>query len=262
MFCIWPIAGRRLTRALGIVFSLGLMTGAAQAAQPIPGLVIELYTQPAQRPSLRADLAQSQLQRLEAWRKSGLLSSYRLLFTRYADAGQWDAMEVLTFPDATALGRWKTVEAVTPAGLAPEAASLISQIVTTPQSMIAVSGASSEEDASQVFLVVPYHVHASLADYEDYLRPIDLQFDALMKSRDLNGYEIHFSTYPIDRPWQSLILLRYHDDEALAMREDSMARVRAGLASNPAFLKVTSDKKAVRDEAGPAVADELGEGGY
>lgn len=258
----WPIIGRHLACAVGIASSLGLMTSAAHAAQPSSGLVIELYTQPDQRPSLRAGLAQTQLQRLEAWRKSGLLSSYRLLFTRYADAGQWDAMEVLTFPDAAALGRWKTVEAATPAGLAPEAASLVSKIVTTPQSTIAGSGASSKEDASQVFLVVPYHVHAPLPDYEDYLRPIDLQFDALMKSHDLNGYEIHFSTYPIDRPWQSLILLRYHDDEALALREDSMARVRAGLAGNPAFLKVTSDKKAVRDEAGPAVADELGEGGY
>lgn len=258
----WPITGRRLACAFGIAFSLGLMTGAAHAAQPSSGLVIELYTHPGQRPSLRADLAKAQVQRLEAWRKAGLLSSYRLLFTRYADVGQWDAMEVLTFPDAAALGRWKTVEAETPAGLTPEAANLISQIVTTPQSTIAAAGDAGAADASQVFLVVPYHVHAPLPDYEAYLRPIDLQFDALMKSHDLNGYEVHFSTYPIDRPWQSLILLRYHDDEALARREDSMARVRAGLATNPVFLKVTSDKKAVRDEAGPAVADELGEGGY
>src|SRR5437879_2785391 len=95
--------------ALALAWVLAQPLGAQAEAQPqarAPSVLVAIYAKPADRPRLRVALAHRQAARLAAWRKEGVLSGYRLLFTRYADAGVWDALEVLTFRDEAALARW------------------------------------------------------------------------------------------------------------------------------------------------------------
>lgn len=242
----------------------GLCDGAV-ARQPGsggPALVVALYAKPAERPALRQALVSEQARRLAAWREQGLLSGYRLLFTRYADAGIWDALEVLHFKDEQALARWSAVEREGAGGLTSGELAHVSQVVTTPADAVR-SDIRSPAGPHPVFLVAPYQALVPIPEYLGYLDGYTLpQFEGWMSEGVLDGFDIALSQYPADRPWSSLILLRYRDDAALARRDEITAKVRAKLAGDPAWKAISDGKKTMRVEKAAAVADQLAEGGF
>jgi hypothetical protein len=255
-------AGLRGCAAAVALLAAGLQPArAAEPATASPTLVVALYARPADRPALRRELAEAQAARLAAWRAQGLISGYRLLFTRYADAGVWDGLEVLTFEDQAALSRWSAIERDGPGGLTPQALERVSQVVTTPAEDVRHAEASAGAVAP-TFLAVPYTALVSTPEYLKYLEGYTLpQFDGWMGEGVLDGYDIELSRYPADRPWLALILLRYRDDAALARRDATTAKVRARLANQPAWKAISDNKKAVRSEKVAAVADQLAAGG-
>jgi hypothetical protein len=250
--------------ALSLACALAQPPGARAQGQPqadAPSLVVAIYTKPADRPRLRGALAHRQAARLAAWRKQGVLSAYRLLFTRYADAGVWDALEVLTFRDEAALARWNRVERRAPGGLPADVLAAASQIVTTPADRVRSAG-GPRETANPVFLAIPYQALVSTPDYLKYLDGYTLpQFQGWMSEGVLDGYDIELSRYPADRPWLAMILLRYRDDAALSRRDETTAKVRARLAQDPAWKAISDNKKAVRVEKTAAVAEQLAAAG-
>lgn len=257
----WNRMGLTCAAALGLL-AAGLQPArAAELVKPSPALVVALYARPADRPALRRELAEAQAARLAAWRTQGLISGYRLLFTRYADAGVWDGLEVLTFKDEAALSRWSAIEREGAGGLTAKALERVAQVVTTPAEDVRRAGRSPGA-AAPSFLVVPYTALVSTPDYLKYLDGYTLpQFDGWMGEGVLDGYDIELSKYPADRPWLSLILLRYRDDAALALRDETTAKVRTRLANDPAWKAISDNKKAVRSEKVAAVADQLAAGG-
>jgi hypothetical protein len=251
-----PRAAARGLIALAMMFGL-CFGGPAAAAARQPTLVVALSTEPSQRSALRGVLSGEQAGRLEAWRRQGLLAGYRLLFTRYADTGVWDGLEVLTFRDEAALARWNSIEQASPGGLSPRALALVSQVVSTPADH--ARGAEASRDGSDsAYLVVPYQSLVSASDYLKYLDGYTLpQFQGWMAEGVLGGYEVEVSRYPADRPWSALILLRYRDDAALARRDETTAKVRARLAQDPSWKAISDGKQNARVEKRAAVADQL-----
>jgi hypothetical protein len=226
----------------------------AAEAHPVT-LVIALYAKPADRPALRAALERAQSAKLRSWEAQGVLSGYRLLFSRFADSGVWDAMEVMSFTDEAALTHWREIERQAPGGLNPDALGLVASIETTVSDS-ARGGGKSGGDPS--ILVIPY---VSLVPSAEYLRYLDgytiPQFDGWISEHVLDGYEILTSRFPADRKWNALIILRYHDDAALARRDEVVATVRARLALDPAWKAISDNKKAMRTEKALAVADQI-----
>jgi hypothetical protein len=77
----------------------------------------------------------------------------------------------------------------------------------------------------------------------------------------LAGYGLHVARYYAGRPWTALLVLDYRDEDALARRDEVVAKVRARLAADPAWKAISDNKKAMRAEKQLAVADQLaGEG--
>jgi hypothetical protein len=248
-----------ITRIIGLWLALALAAGCAApvlaAERNDPTLVIALYAKPADRTALRAALA-SQAERLRRWKADGVLSGYRLMFTRYADTGMWDAMEQLSFADAAALARWKAIERQSPAGLDPHTVALVQSIETTPTTR--VRGDTSSTATDPVMLVIPYQALVPPADYLQYLDGYTVpQFRGWMQEGVLQSYDILTSLYPAGRPWNAMIMLRYRDDAALARRETVVAQVRARLANDPAWKAISDNKKAIRNERVLAIADLL-----
>ncbi|MDB5451293.1 MAG: hypothetical protein JWQ52_2421 [Phenylobacterium sp.] len=253
----WGEGEDLLKSAAFAALALALGLGPPATALAEPTLAIALYAKPSNRPALRAALQGEQAQRLRTMRKQGLIKSYRLLFTRYADAGVWDGLELLSFRDEAALSQWKAVERTSPGGLAATALGLTDQVVSTPADS-ARSGGEPHETAEPAFLVIPYQASVSTPEYLKYLDGYTVpQFDGWVTEHVLNGYEIEISRFPADRPWVSLILLRYRDDAALARRDETTAKVRARLAGDPAWKAISDNKKSVRTEKIAAVADQL-----
>ncbi|MEO5494987.1 MAG: hypothetical protein ABIR08_13285 [Sphingomonas sp.] len=248
-----------ITRIIRLWLAFALVAGCAApvlaAERNDSTLVIALYAKPADRTALRSALA-SQAERLRRWKGEGVLAGYRLMFTRYADTGMWDALEQLRFADAAALARWKAIERQSPAGLDPHTLALVQSIETTPA--IRVRSDASGTATDPVILVIPYQSLVPPADYLQYLDGYTVpQFRGWMQEGVLESYDILTSLYPAGRPWNAMIMLRYRDDAALARRDSVVAKVRARLANDPAWKAISDNKKTIRNERVLAIADLL-----
>ncbi len=238
--------------------TMAIAGGAAPACAGQAGttLVVAVHARPADRAALRLIMEQEQAPRLRQWQSEGLLAGYRLLFTRYADSGVWDAMEILSFRDVAALTRWRAVERQAPGGLNARAMGLVTAVETVPVNDVRNDGTSAANDPA--VLVIPYRALVSAPDYLRYLDGYTIpQFQGWISEGVLADYHIMTSTYPAGRDWNALIVLRYKDDAALARRDEVVTKVRASLAQNPAWKAISDDKKAVRSEGAVAIADQI-----
>lgn len=249
------------TRLIRIGLTLALAAGCAMPAvaaeRDAPTLVIALYAKPADRAALRGALESGQVARLRRWKADGVIAGYRLMFTRYADSGVWDAMEQLRFADEAALARWRAIERQAPAGLAAPALALVQSIETTPASLVRseAGGAAATDPA---VLVIPYQALVPPGEYLQYLDGYTIpQFRGWIREGVLQSFDIVTSRYPAGRAWNAMIMLRYRDDAALAKRDVVVARVRAQLAADPAWKAISDNKKAIRNERVLAIADQI-----
>jgi len=105
-------------------------------------------------------------------------------------------------------------------------------------------------------LVIPYEVVVPTPEYvaylDDYVLP---QFDGWAEAGVLASHAVYLARYPAGRAWQSLLVLEYRSDQALATRDAVVAKVRAHLAVNAKWKAMSENKKKVRAEKAPVLAD-------
>ena len=220
-------------------------------------LVIQYKCLPRQRGEFRQRLAEENLRRFAQLKSDSVLADYRILFSRYVDTNLWDALALLTFRRYEDAARWRKVEEATPAGLSQEALALTTSIETYPADLM--RQAQSEQAAPQaVYLVVPYSfsipVPAYLKYVDDYVSP---QFKGWMEEGILTSYQVYLQRYAAGRPWDTLIFLKYKDDESLGQRETVVAKIRAQLQSNAVWKAASDNKQSLRVEKEAVIADEL-----
>ena len=238
-----------------------LLACSAQAADPRESgprtLVITYHTSPVNRLAFRQELEQSGVRQLQRWKDDGALQSYRVLFNRYVDSANWDAIALVTFVKESDIERWKKIELEAPAGLSPQALSLVTSIDTVPADLMRQNGAGQSRDSS-VFVVIPYEYVVPVDEYIAYLDGYVLpQTDGWMEEGVLASYGIYLARYPAGRPWQSLLVLEYKSDQALGARDAAVAKVRARLKENPKWKAISDSKKNVRVERSPVIADSV-----
>lgn len=250
----------RLFRLMSVLLLVLLADAAAGAEAPNStalSLIITYHAAPANRMSLRQEMQKDGLRRFQHWQDEGILESYRILVNRYVDSDNWDAMALLTFPNPAAMGRWKNVEKTNPAGLSPKALALTTAIHTAPVDMVR-SKSIAAATGSSVFVVIPYKTLVSASDYltyaDNYVVP---QFDGWMHEGVLSQYDFYASSLPAGRPWSTMVILAYKNEEALAARNAVVAKVRNRLKDLPAWKAISDDKKNVRDEKQVVIADQL-----
>jgi len=222
-------------------------------------LVITYHTTPANRIAFRKELDESARQ-WQRWKENGVLQSYRMLYNRYIDSANWDAMALLTLAGDAGMEGWKKIEQEAPAGLSPKALSLTTLIATVPADLIRQNG-TVQASQNSVFLVIPYEYVVPLDEYIAYLDNYVLpQTDGWMDEGVLARYGVYIARYPAGRPWQSLLVLEYKNDEALGARDAAVAKVRARLKENPKWKAISDSKKNVRVEKQPVLADSMAAG--
>ena len=236
--------------------TIALALAALLAAPAVPGegagsLIIAYQAAPANRAAFRRELEDSGVRQLQRWKDEGVLQAYQLLFSRHLDSRGWDAMAVLTLKDAA---RWKKIEREFPAGVPANVLALTTAIETAPATLVR-SGVHARAD-EPVFLVIPYEVVVPTAEYvaylDDYLLP---QIAGWAEEGVLASHAVYLARYPAGRPWQSLLVLEYRSDQALTARDAAVAKVRARLAANARWKAASENKKNVRAEKAPVLAD-------
>jgi hypothetical protein len=222
-------------------------------------LIITYHTTPANRVAFRRQLEDSAVRLLRRGKLEGVLQSYHMLYNRYVDSDNWDAMALLTFATESGLERWKEIEREAPAGLSPQALALVTSIDTAPADLMRQDSAPQPQSAqSPVFLVIPYEYLVPLDEYVAYLDGYVVpQMDGWMQEGVLARYGIYLARYPAGRPWQSLLVLEYRSDQALGARDATVAAVRARLKDNAQWQAISEGKKRVRVEKPPVIADVL-----
>jgi hypothetical protein len=260
-----PCAGPRARRSgpglLSALLACALLACPAQATDPRESgprtLVITYHTSPANRLAFRQELEQSGVRQLQRWKDDGALQSYRVLFNRYVDSANWDAIALVTFAKESDIERWKRVELEAPAGLSPKALSLATSIDTAPADLMRQNG-TAQSGGNSVFVVIPYEYVVPVDEYIAYLDGYVLpQADGWMEEGVLASYGIYLARYPAGRPWQSLLVLEYKSDQALGARDAAVAKVRARLKENPKWKAISDSKKNVRVEKSPVIADSI-----
>jgi hypothetical protein len=259
--CAGPRVRRSGTRLLSALLASALLAGSAQAADPRESgprtLVITYHTSPANRLAFRQELEQSGVRQLQRWKDDGVLQSYRILFNRYVDSANWDAMTMVTFAKESDIERWKRIELEAPAGLSQKALSLATSIDTVPADLMR-QNRTAQSGGNSVFVVIPYEYVVPVDEYIAYLDGYVLpQTDGWMEEGVLASYGIYLARYPAGRPWQSLLVLEYKSDQALGARDAAVAKVRARLKENPKWKAISDSKKNVRVERSPVIADSI-----
>lgn len=245
---------------LTLLASLHLTARAAPAAEPTAGgttaLVLEYHASPVNRLALRQFMQGEGLPQLERWKEEGLLSSYKVLFSRWTDNQNWDMMTLLNFPDADKMAKWKEIEAASPAGMPPKALALVNKIDTNPGDLYLQGG---ESKGSGVYVVIPYDYLVSTDKYMAYLRGYLVpQLEGWLKEGVLNQYSVYLGRYVVGRHWSALMFYEYNGDRGLGLREKTQAKVRAELVqNNPNWVEWSKDKGQYRVNRQYIIADEL-----
>jgi hypothetical protein len=245
---------------LSLFACLQLTAHAAPAADPTAGgttaLVLEYHASPVNRLALRKFMQTDGLPQLERWKSEGLLSGYKVLFSRWTDNQNWDMMTLLNFPDAGKMAKWKEIEIAMPAGMPPKALALVNKIDTNPGDLYLQGGASK---GSGVYVVIPYDYLVSTDKYLAYLRGYLVpQLDGWLKEGALNQYSVYLGRYVVGRHWSALMFYEYNGDQGLGLREKTQAKVRADLVKNkPSWVEWSKDKGQYRVNRQYIIADEL-----
>lgn len=251
------------TRLLALAVPLVLLAPLGAQDDPMDtgptSLIIQYHCLPSHRAQLRQAMAGNGLANFEAARTNGILSGYRVLFSRYADTDHWDMLALLSFRKYDEAIRWARVERNTLAGLAPDAAEWITAIETYPADLVREKAPPPVLD-HPVYLVVPHRLSIPAASY--YLQFVDAherpQLDRWVADGILAGYGFYMQRYPAGRPWDALEVLEFKDNLSLGAREKSAAKARAALQSYDDWLRWDGNAASTRTEQAAVIADELG----
>jgi hypothetical protein len=237
-------------------------TGAAQVPAGVRDtgttrLLLLYKCKPENRPAFRAYLRRTELPRLRAMQKAGSLSEDTILFSRYVDTENWDALIFLQFSSPAAASAWSAIEDDTPAGLDAEGLRLVSAVSTYPLDLMQ-TGEAATPAAHPVFLVLPYDYTVSPDEYIAYLRDyVQPQAAGWIDEGVLQSYKMFIGRDASGRPWSSVLLLEYKDDQAFGRRAAVINAVRAKLRSNTAWKAISDHKQSVRVERAAIIAEEI-----
>lgn len=220
-------------------------------------LIITYKCLPAQRVHLRNYMTSNGLAQVGHFKAHGILTGYRVLFSRYVDNENWDMMLILSFPDGAALNRWRDIETHSPAGLSEQALETVVSVSTTPADLTR-NDTFPDARFHPVFLVIPYDYTVSTSEYVSYLDGYVIpQLEGWHEEKVLSHYELFIARYGATRPWSALLVLQYADEDALGARERVVQSVRERLSKNLSWKAFAENKTAVRMERQAVIGDEL-----
>lgn len=241
------------------VFSPGLApTASAQENGNGPAtLALQYKARPESRAAFRAYLAGKGVAQLEAWKKNGVFKDYQLLFSSFVNASTWDAMALLHFDHYADMEKWKHVERRQPGGLPPEALALASPTATYVMDLKWSGSSGGREPSSPIYFVIPYEF-SSRAEYKTYVEAYVIpQMKGWLQEGNTTAFWIYLNQNETGPPPDAVIVLEYKDLEQLALRRQTISKVRAGLANDPAWKKISDAKQEVRKEGEVVIADPI-----
>jgi hypothetical protein len=222
-------------------------------------LLIAYRSATKDRPAFRRYLEEKQRTKLDRLRKDGLLKSYRIYFSWYAQPNVWDALIVLQFNDGSSVAAWNEIENEAPGGLDADGLALASPVMTSSADLVwSEQSENRNGQDNSVFYIIPYSFN-NRSEYTEYARAYVLpQYAGWLEKGALDGYELFINRYPVGEPWDALVVLQYKDFDSFGKRQRVMDDVRANLRENPDWSAYHKRKGEIRSETENSIANIVG----
>lgn len=221
-------------------------------------LLITYRSKPADRPAFRTYLQGEGSKQFDRLKREGVLSSYQILFNPFTSSGTWDALAILGFARFEDTQRWIELERTAPGGLTAAGLQLAQPVDTYLADLPWQATAEPAPKAGHsIYYVIPYE-YASADQYRKYVDGYVLpQVRGWMREGVLGSYRIFMNRHPVGTPWDSLFIYEYRDLTMFGRRDETVARVRATLVSDPVWQKFHENKQSIRTESENTIAEAL-----
>jgi hypothetical protein len=231
------------------------------SGQSRSAVVITYRSGVADRPLLRREVLKSLVPRMEAWRREGTISGYRLLFNSFVDPKTWDLLAILTFRDFDDIDRWRDMERSLPGGLTASELRILVPRSEYLMDVVQQSQATGSAGRPGVFLVIPYVFSpTTLQRYLQYAHGYILpETEGWMRHGNISSYGLYVNRFYPDEPVQSLLVIQYKDFDALSHREAVVEQTRKELSADPAWKSWSDakDHEHIRAEKRGVIAEQL-----
>ncbi len=223
-------------------------------------LVIEYRCNPGMRPQLRQWMVDNGVRQYDEWKRNGMLAEFHILFSRYVDSNQWDMLALIRFNRYKDAANWRSVERANPAGLPEATLAWVTQVNSYPMDLMRERLAESAPASSvhPVYLVTSSTLTADPPTYLHFFDAYDApQFDAMMRTGIVSQYQMFLQRYTVARPWDTLSIVQFKDDDSFGQREQTLDKARQNLAGTPEWQRAIGQEQNIRADRESVIADEL-----
>lgn len=242
--------------ALAVLAPISVGTHAL-AQDSVPHEILITYRcRPADRPAFRNFLTAQESRTLDEQKTKGLLRGYQILFNPVVTE-TFDALLILHLNGPDAVQRWLELERSSPGGLSPTGLRLATPLMTYFADLQWQDQNPSPPGEKPVFYAIPYNYN-SLDQYKSYVDGYVIpQVQGWMHEGVLSHYAIYLNRYNNGPPWDSLFIFEYRDLKAFGEREQTIAKVRNTLHSNPTWQHWSDIKATIRTEDENTILEEI-----
>ena len=216
-------------------------------------LVLTYNCPPQNRVAFRAHMATQGVARFEAWKKSGAMQGYLILFATSVNEQLADMWVILDFAKFADIGKWQAVERDFPGGLAPAGLALGSPKTCVYTDLPWSGGKPNADRAQSQFMMIPYQTLVSADEYADFMnRYVEPQLKGWVKAGIMHTYGVHLEQNPTNAPWDSLLVFEYDGLRGIALRDVVKQAVRdQELKDDPGYKHFSPIKRTIRKELQP-----------
>ena len=257
-----PSALSRTAAALALLTAVSIAPAQEFGEGPM-SLVMTYQCAPEKKAAFREHMAGAGVNQFEKWKKEGAYKDYLVLFSSFVNSGETapDMMVRLDFAKYVDSASWKAIERKYPAGLSAEGLKLCTPVTGYLADLVYSGGPSAKRDLSKaVYLWIPYHLEKGIGKatykkyFETYVKP---QNQGWLEEGALSWWGVYFNQHNTGKPWDMLFLYEYSDLVGLARRDNVKEAVRAKLAKDPVWKKVSDEKGSYRVEDQVIIMDPI-----
>ncbi|MDB6169395.1 MAG: hypothetical protein JWM88_2259 [Verrucomicrobia bacterium] len=243
----------RPRRALALValalapLALPAPARAEEKPEPPTSLVLTYRIEPRNRAAFRSWLETRGARQFEAWKKTGTLKDYRILFSSYVpDSASDDVTLIVDFARFEDTAAWTKIERTMPGGLPPEALALATPQAGVLTDVLVRSENPSVDHAKAVFTIVKYGAPSAdryVQYVTDYYVP---EYGRLRELGVLAGYSVYLNQNHSHATWDAIIVSEFPDLAAYQASDQAKDDAREELLKNPAWKKAAEAKAGIR----------------
>ncbi len=221
---------------------------AQSAAKPVY-LIVRYRAATMRGPQFRRELMTRGRERFEMWKSEGRFRSYRILASSTFTETSWDAILIVTFDRFSDVQGWLRIEQEYPGGLDSAALALGRPVASDLWDLPFSGGAIDRTESTggeSVFLVKPYG-YQDRSLYMLYAAVyVARQFDAWLGGGTIRSYGVYLNREPTGPAWDILMVLEYHNMNALADRDAVKKGAGAALQRGDAWDLLNRMKLSIR----------------